>query len=360
MKYHETSFEDYINAVNSKNMHPELSSIYNNITHKIENIKNLIFYGPSGVGKYSQVLLLLKKFSPSNLKYENRILATTDKNEYRYKISDIHYEIDMSLLGCNSKIIWHEIFCQINDIISMKQNKFGFIVCKNFHLIHSELLEIFYSYIQQVNNTYANIQIKFIFLLEHISFLPNKILNVCDIINVKRPNINYYNNFNTKQTQKSIITYTNDKIKERFFKTKPYANNNVNKLLKNSNISGITNLKEIKYFDLFYLKTKKIQEVPINSFHVICNNITDIVINKTNIDYMNLRNNLYDMLTYNLDIIDCIWYILKNLIELDLIKKDDISLILNDLYLQLKHYNNNYRPIYHLEIIFYNIITKIK
>ena len=220
MKYHETSFEDYINAVNSKNMHPELSSIYNNITHKIENIKNLIFYGPSGVGKYSQVLLLLKKFSPSNLKYENRILATTEKNEYRYKISDIHYEIDMSLLGCNSKIIWHEIFCQINDIISMKQNKFGFIVCKNFHLIHSELLEIFYSYIQQVNNTSANIKIKFIFLLEHISFLPNKILNVCDIINVKRPNINYYNNFNTKQTQKSIITYTNDKIKGRFIKTK--------------------------------------------------------------------------------------------------------------------------------------------
>ena len=81
---------------------------------------------------------------------------------------------------------------------------------------------------------------------------------------------------------------------------------------------------------------------------------------QNNIDYMNLRNKLYDMLTYNLDIIECIWYILEQLIINDTIEKNNISDICKELYTQLKYFNNNYRPIYHLEIIFYNIITKLK
>ncbi len=360
MKYYETTFEDYINATKQKNIHIELTEIYNSISNKVDCNKNIIFYGPSGVGKYSQILLLLQKFSPTNLKYESKMLATTEKNQYKYKISDIHYEIDMSLLGCNAKIIWHEIFCQIIDIVSVKTNKFGFIVCKNFHLIHSELLEIFYSYIQQVNNNTNNINIKFIISTEHISFLPNKIINVCDVIYLKRPNKSLYINLNNHQIQKNEIHPDNEKIKSRFIKNDKYINNNVNKLIKNSSPEQITNLKQIKYMDLLFLKSKKIKDVPINSFTLICNNIIDIIITKENIDYMNLRNTIYDMLTYNLDIVECLWYILSNLITLNVINKNNISIICRELYLQLKYYNNNYRPIYHLESIFYNIIINLK
>ena len=360
MKYYETTFEDYINTAKNKNMHPELLTIYNSLSNEVNENKNIIFYGKSGIGKYSQILLFLQKFSPTKLKYENKILAVTEKNEYKYKISDIHYEIDMSLLGCNSKIIWHEIFCQIIDIVSVKPNKFGFIVCKNFHLIHSELLEIFYSYIQQVNHNNNNIKIKFIIMTQHISFLPNKILNVCNIIHLKQPCKSLYNNLNNHQTQKSEILYTNEKIKSRFIKNNKYNNNNVNKLIKNSDLREITNLKQINYFDLLFLKTKKIKELPLNNFNLICDEIINIITKKNNIDYMNLRNKLYDMLTYNLDIIECIWYILEQLIINDTIEKNNISDICKELYTQLKYFNNNYRPIYHLEIIFYNIITKLK
>ena len=59
----------------------------------------------------------------------------------------------MSHLGCNSKILWNEIFMQIVDIISVKSEKIGVVICKNFHMIHGELLEIFYSYIQQYSKT---------------------------------------------------------------------------------------------------------------------------------------------------------------------------------------------------------------
>jgi len=68
----------------------------------------------------------------------------------------------MSLLGCNSKLLWHEIYQQLVDIISAKTEKSGIIVCKEFHNIHSELLENFYSYMQ--NNNDSSINIKFILL----------------------------------------------------------------------------------------------------------------------------------------------------------------------------------------------------
>ena len=93
----------------------------------------------------------------------------------------------MQLLGCHSKMLWHELFYQIVDIITIKSDKKGFIVCKNFHYIHNELLEIFYSYIQQYTNINSPIQIYFIMITENVSFLPNNILNSCKIITMKRP-----------------------------------------------------------------------------------------------------------------------------------------------------------------------------
>ena len=36
----------------------------------IEDIENILIYGPPGIGKYSQALLILKHYSPSKLKYE--------------------------------------------------------------------------------------------------------------------------------------------------------------------------------------------------------------------------------------------------------------------------------------------------
>ena len=113
----------------------------------------------------------------------------------------------MSLLGCNSKIIWHEIFYQIIDIISIKSNKFGFIVCKNFHLIHSELLEIFYSYIQQYNHSNTSITVKFIIISEHITFISNKILNTMNIINIKKPTYENLINLNTHNNKKERLYY---------------------------------------------------------------------------------------------------------------------------------------------------------
>ena len=148
MKFLQSRFEDYICATEKYNLHPELEGVDNSKNQNLKQKRNLIFYGPCGVGKYSQVLNYIKPFSDSNLKYERKMKFNfQNKKEFLIKISDIHFEIDMELLGCNAKLLWNDIYNHILDILSARQHHIGIIVCKNFHKIHSELLDIFYSYL---------------------------------------------------------------------------------------------------------------------------------------------------------------------------------------------------------------------
>ncbi len=152
MKYYETRFEEYIQTISKKNLHPELEKIEQN-GEKMGIDNNLIFYGPAGTGKYTQVLNYIKNFSPSKLKYERKMnINLQKKKQYTFKISDVHFEIDMELLGCNAKVLWTEIYKAILDILSTRQTHEGIILCKNFHKIHNELLDVFYSYMQSLSH----------------------------------------------------------------------------------------------------------------------------------------------------------------------------------------------------------------
>ena len=357
MKYYETHYEDYIQSVQRYNLHPEMNKIYNKFPNRLSQLENIIIYGATGIGKYSQVLYLLKQYSPSELKYDKKITASTDKQQYIYRISDIHYEIDMSLLGCNSKLLWHEIFFQIIDIVSVKSEKIGIILCKNFHLIHAELLEIFYSYMQQYNNTQSNIKIKFIIISEHISFLPSQIINSCQIINMKRPSKDKY--FQTL-TMSRTPQIQNNETKSFFktiteFKTNIVNNVNTKNILDSIDTEGIINTKELFSFSVI----NEAENIPEDIFNIICDKIIEEILKPTNISFTNFRDILYDILTYNLDVSECIWYIIKYLINNNNIKGNDVSDVLEKTHHFFKYYNNNYRPIYHLESIFFYIINKI-
>jgi len=317
MKFYETHFEEYIAENNRENLHPKLQKIYEKFPESLQEFKNIIFYGPTGTGKYSQMLNSIKRYSPTELKYERKISVTYNKQQYFFKVSDIHYEIDMSLLGCNSKLLWHEIYTQIIDIISAKTDKSGIIVCKYFHEIHSELLENFYSYIQDNNTILVNI--KYILLTEEISFISDPILNSCEIIHITRPTKSAY----AKCSKKKI---PND--------------------LKVENISNIKYLHTGVY-ELMY------------PHKIICDNIIKEMIEIDELKFSKFRDLLYDIFIYNLDITDCIWYILTSLIKLNQIKSNDISEILLKTYNFLKYYNNNYRPIYHLESYLFYLIRII-
>ena len=345
MKYYETHYDDYINAAEKCNIHPELVDIFDQFPKKNNELNNCIFYGPTGSGKYSQVLKVIKKYSPSELKYDKKITLQNEKQTYIYRISDIHYELDMSLLGCNSKIIWHEAFLQIIDIISVKQDKFGIIVCKNFHLIHSELLEIFYSYMQQYNSQ-SVIKLKFFIITEHISFIPTNILNSCQVINIKRPVKDEYKNMFTIQSHLHS--------QSQGMTANTIVTNKIN-ILNQIELEGILNLKETRYFSLL----NKTDDIPKDIFNIICDNIIQEMSKKEQLSFTDFRDTLYDILTYNLDVTECLWYILRYFIENQSLNSQDITDILDKSYYFLKYYNNNYRPIYHLESIMFYIINKI-
>ena len=281
------------------------------------------------------------------MKYDKKITVTTDKQEYIYRISDIHYEIDMALLGCNSKSLWHEIFFQIVDIISMKPDKIGIIVCKNFHQIHSELLDIFYSYMQQYNHSHTSIFIKFFILTEHISFIPTSITNVCHIINIGRPNSNEYNYI---YMNKPIVDEETNPNK--FIERITYAKNkyNTHKLSNKDNLNQISptnilNIKETRQIELFGTYSGSIPE---DIFNIVCDKIIADIYAIDNSCFMELRDSLYNILTYNLDVTESIWYIISHFVNTGELQDCDTSHILDRVYIFLKYYNNNYRPIYHL------------
>ena len=427
MKYYESHYEDYISSIEKYNLHPELTTVIKMFPPKLNQLENMIIYGPPGVGKYSQVLNIIKKYSPSDLKYDKKITVQTDKQQYIYRMSDVHYEIDMSLLGCNSKIIWHELFFQIVDIISIKTDKIGIILCKNFNLIHTELLDIFYSYMQQYNHTQTTIKIKFFLMMEHISFLPTPIINACHILRIGRPtkekyaqlayvnSLDYlvartdtsrplqsknsgliYDSTNNIQTVnpcenkqsfiQRITNYKNIPIYTGAFNTianvkcaaaRPLKNeevvdkekystvlsgettndyhNNVDNIFKCIDVAGITNIKEIRSFPLIQSN----ENVPNDIFNIICDNIIKEILSPKTLSFTGFRDTLYDMLTYNLDMTECLWYILQFFIENNYLTNDDVTEILINSYTFLKYYNNNYRPIYHLESIMFIIINKI-
>ena len=345
MKYYETLYEDYLNSCKLYNIHPELNDELNKLPNNIQKMPNILIHGPSGIGKYTQVLRIIQKYSPSELKYEKRITITTDKQQYIYHISDIHYEIDMSLLGCNAKTLWHEIFFQLIDIIAVKPQKVGIILCKNFHKINSELLEVFYSYMQQYNNRNSNIVIKFIIMSEHISFLPYKIINSCYKIGIKRPTKTLYNELlcvNYEKTKQKSNSITNSITYAEMF-------------LKDIDEKGITNMKEIRTL-LHLTPTNKIPE---DLFNKVCDNIIKKIENIKTTQFTEFRDSLYEILTYDIEMNECIWYIIYYFVSDNRLNENDISDILIKCYIFFKYFNNNYRPIYHLENIMFYIIKKI-
>jgi hypothetical protein len=317
MKFHETHFEEYITANQKEDLHPKLDKVFNKFPKKINGLRNLIFYGPTGVGKYTQMLKSIKRYSPTELKYEKKISVSFNKQQYFFKISDIHYEIDMSLLGCNSKLLWHDIFLQIVDIISAKTEKSGIILCKYFHEIHSELLENFYSYMQQ--NATSSIDLKFILITEEISFIPDNILNCCEVINIARP---------TKANYSKCIK---------------------NKLPPSLKLENITNIKNLH---------SSIDQLMV-PYKIICDKIIDSMLKIDELKFLKFRDLLYDIFIYNLDITDCIWYIINELSERKSIKNASMSELLIKTYTFFQYYNNNYRPIYHLENYLFYITSLI-
>jgi len=260
----------------------------------LDQFQPLILYGPSGVGKYTQMLQVVKRYSPSQLKHEKKLLINASSPFY-IKISDIHYEIDMELLGCNSKLLWDDIYNHIVEIIQNKYTeKHGIIVCKNVHKINHELLEIFYSYMQG--------PVKYIFLTESISFLPDTLLSKCKVLSIPRPSLELHHSL------------------------------------------GITPSPNLKAaFQHTAVDTSK----PL--FQKIRTTLTSYTMSE-------LREDLYSILIFDLGVEAFVYYLLTTIQA----TPTQRCAMVKECVFFLQYFNNNYRPIYHLEKWMYAILFILK
>ena len=299
----EKNFKQILFEINNNNFQEKKSKI--KFPEKISDLPHIIIYGPQNSGKYYYSLSIIRKYSPLLLTSQKKLEIEINKEEYFFKTSDVHYEIDFYLLGTSAKNIWYSFYNHIYDILQTKENKDCIVLIKNFHEIHEDLLNIFYSFLQQ-----NNFNIKFIILTQQYGFIPKNIKNRCLLLKCKKPlvskilkNNDYYNNF---------IFYDNH-IEDT-----------------NELISFIIHFKEN------YLFLKKDKE---NMFK-------------------KLREILYNILVKNYNIHYITSYVIFSFIEMNLIK--DNKLLIQNYYNFIKKYNNNYRPIYHLEKFTLDIIDNLK
>jgi hypothetical protein len=263
-------FDKYLSDLEVNNYHKDKEKIYDKFDKDINKINtHFIFYGKKNIGKYSQALHFINRYSSNNLKYYKKIQIDNGKFIYNVILSDVHYEIDFDYLTHTSKTFWFSIYNSILESAQINNDK-KFIICKNFHKISGELLNIFY-------NT-LNINNKFIFILlcETVCFFPDNLVDRCYIIGFSKSD-----------------RLTNDTI-----------------IKKNQTLS----------------------------YHneVILNLIKEDVLN-----LMKLRESIYDIFIKQYCIYDLIWYLLEHI---------DVSITTFETINKCcKLYNNNYRPIYHIE-----------
>ena len=262
------------------------------------------------------MLNFIKRYSPTELKYERKITYKyNNKYDYTFKVSDVHFEIDIELLGCNAKILFNNLYYHILDVCNTRQRVNNIIVCKNFHKIHTELLENFYSYMQSIEH--KNLNLIFIFLTEQVSFLPSIILKRTKIISFSKP---------------SLSTY------KKITKNKELTDININ------------NLKDI---------ISKNRNVDVYKKNIV-KKIYNTLINYKKLEFIKFRDNLYDLFIYDINLEETILKITFQLIKNNYITEKNYDEIVFENYKFLKKYNNNYRPITHVELFFFKIISIIK
>lgn len=209
-----------------------------NISFIPDNFASIIFYGSPCSKKYEHALKFIQNKSASSLNYEKKITISYNNDEFIYKISDIHIEINFEFLGCISKSLWASIY---NQVLLFTARKPFIILCKNFSKISNDLLDHFYTYMNDQNKN-----IKFILLINNLSCLPKEMVDLSVVVPIKST---------VKKNKEIIQTDILSKLVD---------------IITNHNASNINEIRSILYdlliyqidvYDFFYLLLEEIYEI---------------------------------------------------------------------------------------------------
>jgi len=310
------------------------------ILDKLKQPCSLIIHGEKGIGKSYFIQQLL------NIEYKKPVRIYTTKYSIECIISDNSIEVDMTFIQINPRQLWNEI---ISYITENRKSKPFYIICKYFHKIHTELLDLFYDIFPK--------QYNWIIHTEHYDFIPYWIQDKSLCISLKRPSKNFYlqyylnyNNYKTKpnikfSTTKPIynIKYLdslNNNIETNKQTSQHYQEENMVYLMfgmkppkqKHKKIKQECNKHELNTTRI-YNKNELTQEYNINYIdnYLYCKEL----------DIHKLRNYIYTLLNYRIPIEELVLHLVK------IIPKLSIEFLSE----WFKQYNNNYRPIFHIEYL---------
>lgn len=291
-------FEQYVANLEHCDFHPGVRKVRDSCPQNVSPMPHLLLNGPPGVGKYTQALGFVAKYSPSALRYEKRMEVTGEKSTYSLRISDVHFEVDMETLGCHSRAMWSTIHAQIVDAVRAKTPPVGFIICRNFHKTHKELLEVFYYYM-------ATPEIRLILISDHIGFLPRRIIDRCFRIPLSCP---------------------------------PASRIRAGGVLCESVGKNMKSTTE--------------ERISLSDRHdPLCSALATLISSPDPADYVSLRSKFYDVLIQQHHMPAVVWNLVRSLIISGAISTEKLPDLFKVICRFYRLYNNNYRPIYHLECL---------
>jgi hypothetical protein len=311
----------------------------------INMMPNLIITGSQGVGKYYFALSLLYSLSPSNLRIHKKIHVDS-KITYTILASDIHYEVDFAQMTINAKTIWIDIYKSIMDINSIS-NKTCVIMCKNIHSMNEELLDIFYYLMPKTD------KIKWMFISEHVDFIPTEIINICERVSLRRPTKQFYLNLREKIQEGTTTPHarmeTYDKI------------TNIYMLYDTIPLDMLEKIFYVKEHPEHILENEIVHvhntKITTSLKHTnIANILASIIIEKKKINIIEIREYLYHILTYHIPIEEIMMYVYDEIVKKMKVEIGQMKKICQLNVEMLDLYKNNYRPIYHLEKWFYSVL----
>ena len=304
---------------------------------------NYIFYGPEGSGRYTLALNYIRHHSDSDLRGIRVLNVTYNKTVHMVYMSDIHFEVDMGMLGSSAKALWYHMMQQIYDIVLLRKRKIGIIMCKNFQAITNEHMEIMQTYVKQCENgfMYNRCRLYYVILTTDASFIGTNISSVFSVVRVplymRRIHGIYEGQREDEDMKegKSVIHRFLDEGDESM-------------LLSDMNRESVLSLGE---GHVTYLKSDNCSYEFMKYRKEILRSIESHIYGYDPLNGLSLRNSIYDILIYHMNLYDVIWLLICSFSEH--LSDDGRSKRMYNICIytheMLRLYDANYRPILHIE-----------
>tara|TARA_E500000178_G_scaffold306339_1_gene318433 strand:- start:10782 stop:11780 length:999 start_codon:yes stop_codon:yes gene_type:complete len=323
-KYCPKNFKD---AHLNKNILEKLKNISN-----IESFQSLLIYGGNGNGKYTISQLILQSLYGDDIYNKKHLLFDVKVNGTLKQLDIVKSNYHFELYFNDNYNYDNNIICEFLKEISKSYNvinkSYKLVVLRNVQYMSQQL----YNTLKNIFEKYYN-NIKFIMICDTINNIPRYIFGFLFL--VKIPYL---------KGQKEILVEHINKIckKENISMTSEKLNKLLTKYNYNLNIiySMIELIKQNKNYNL------------IDPIEQRFKKIVKLIEKKSVFEIDNIRKELYDLTSTNINKIEFILYIFNHFHE-KTSKKIELVSFTNDILTKIK---KSYRELFHLEYYIINML----